>query len=148
MRLEWILLSPAGPYAALATGMVLCLFLFVTLKRDLRAGEHRWRKRLMTLEADLEVKAAAIDGRLVELSDISGLLVPPQPPRSGLNLTKRSQALQMHRRGTTAPEIADALGLPQNEVELLVKIQRIALASLKTARHVASASVVRADKDC
>jgi len=34
------------------------------------------------------------------------------------------------------------------EVELLVKIQRIALASLKTARHVASASVVRADKDC
>ena len=128
MRLEWILLSPAGPYAALATGMVLCLFLFVTLKRDLRAGEHRWRKRLMTLEADLEVKAAAIDGRLVELSDISGLLVPPQPTRSGLNLTKRSQVLQMFRQGESPQDIAAALSLPRNEVDLLDKVHRIAQA--------------------
>ena len=99
MRLEWILLNPAGPYAALAIGLTLCLFLFFTLKRDLRAGEARWRTKLNALVAALEGKSAALDERLNELSRISGLLVPPEPPRSGLNLTKRSQALQMHRRG-------------------------------------------------
>jgi hypothetical protein len=43
MHLQWIL-HPAGPYAVTAFGMGLCLFLFVSLKRDLRASEVRWLK--------------------------------------------------------------------------------------------------------
>jgi len=122
MHLEWILLNPAGPYAALAVGLSLCLFLFFTLKRDLRSAEARSRNKLSTLESGLEE-------RLEELSRISGLLVAPEPPRSGLNLTKRSQALQMHRRGAATEEIAATLSLPRNEIELLVKVQQIVLSS-------------------
>jgi hypothetical protein len=129
MSLEWIL-HPAMPYAVIAIGLALCLFLFATLKRDLRVGEARSGKKLAALEADWKAKMESLDERWKELSQVSSLLVAPPPPRSGLNLNKRSQALERHRRGETPPEIAAALALPQNEVELLIKVQRIVLSSL------------------
>jgi hypothetical protein len=122
MSLEWIL-HPAMPYAEIAIGLALCLYLFVSVKRDLRACETRSGKKLAALEAHW-------DERWKELSQVSSLLVPPPPPRSGLNLTKRSQALERHRRGETPPEIAAALAIPRNEVELLVKVQRIVLSGM------------------
>ena len=129
MRLEWIL-HPAMPYAVIAIGLALCLHLFITLKRDLRAGETRLARKLAALETDWQAKMESLDERWKELSQVSNLLVPPPPPRSGLNLSKRSQALERHRRGETPPEIAAALAIPRNEVELLVKVQRIVLSSL------------------
>ncbi len=129
MRLEWIL-HPVMPYAEIAIGLALCVYLFVSVKRDLRAGEARVGKKLAALETDWQAKMESLDERWNELSQISSVLVPPQPPRSGLNLNKRSQALERHRRGETPPEIAAALAIPRNEVELLVKVQRIVLSSM------------------
>ena len=129
MRLEWIL-HPALPYAMNAIGLILCLFLFISLKGDLRSCEARLGKRLAALETEWQAKLESLDERWNELSQISSVLVPPQPPRSGLNLNKRSQALERHRRGETPPEIAAALAIPRNEVELLVKVQRIVLSSM------------------
>jgi hypothetical protein len=129
MRLEWIL-HPVMPYAEIAIGLALCVYLFVSVKRDLRAGEARLSKKLAALETDWQAKMESLDERWSELSQISSVLVPPQPPRSGLNLNKRSQALERHRRGETPPEIAAALAIPRNEVELLVKVQRIVLSSM------------------
>ena len=108
MHLEW-LLNPAAPYAAVAIGIVLCLSLFVSLKRDLRDAEARSMKKLEAMETDWKAKIQRLDERWEELSQISGLLVPPTPPRSGLNLTKRSQALQMFRRGESPQDISAAL---------------------------------------
>ncbi len=132
MPLESILLHPAGPYTIIALGLTLCLFLFVTLKRDLRMAEARSRRNFKSLDTALKEKEALLDERLDELTRVSGLLVSPEPPRSGLNLTKRSQVLQMHRRGSAPSEIAAALALPQNEVDLLLKVHRIVLSSLTT----------------
>jgi hypothetical protein len=129
MRLEWIL-HPVMSYAEIAIGLALCVYLFVSVKRDLRAGEARLSKKLAALETDWQAKIESLDERWNELSQISSVLVPPQPPRSGLNLNKRSQALERHRRGETPPEIAAALSIPRNEVELLVKVQRIVLSSM------------------
>ena len=124
MHLEW-LLSPASPYAAVAIGIGLCLFLFVSLKRDLRACEARSMKKLEAMETDWNAKMQRLDERWEELSQISGLLVAPAPPRSGLNLSKRSQALQMFRRGETPQDISAALSIPRNEVDLLVRVQAL-----------------------
>lgn len=41
-----------------------------------------------------------------------------------LNLSKRSQALRMSRRGDPAERIAASLGIPRREVDLLLKVQR------------------------
>ncbi len=130
MRLDWIL-HPAISYALIAAGMGLCLFLFASLKRDLSATEARCQKKFAALEMDWRRKMEALDERWVELSQISGLLVPPPPPRSGLNLSKRSQALQMSRRGEKPQDIAVALSIPQNEVELMLKVQRMVLSGLE-----------------
>lgn len=124
MRLEWIL-HPVMTYAEIAIGLFLCFFLFITLKRDLYASEARVGKKLAALETDCQAKIERLDERWAELSQVSNLLIPPPPPRSGLNLSKRSQALQMHRRGETPLEIAATLAIPQNEVELLVKVQNV-----------------------
>ncbi len=129
MHLEWII-HPAMTYAITAIGLALCLFLFVSLKRDLAASEARCQRKLAAQETDWKARMESLDGRWRELSQISGMLVPPPPTRSGLNLNKRSQALQMHRRGEASRDIAEALAIPQNEVELLVKVQGIVLSSL------------------
>lgn len=129
MRLDWIL-QPATSYVLTTMGMGLCLFLFASLKRDLQTCEARWAKRCAALEAEWRSKLATIEELQTELSQASELLVPPPPTRSGLNLSKRSQALQLSRRGESTQEIAAALSLPQNEVELLVKVQRIVLSGL------------------
>jgi DNA-binding NarL/FixJ family response regulator len=118
-------MNAAAPYIALVLCMGLSLYLFVSLKRDLHAAEERSKKKLAALEADLQAKAAILDERWSELSHISGLLVAPAPLRSGMNLTKRSQALQMLRRGESQAAIAATLSLPPNEVDLLVKVQRM-----------------------
>ena len=126
MRLETIILHPGTHYATLAIGMSLCLNLFWSLKRDLHAVEERLRKEREALEEDLQAKAAILEERWNELSQLSGLLVPPPPIRSGLNVTRRSQAIQMIRRGETPSDIAATLALPRNEVDLLIKVQRLA----------------------
>ena len=57
---------------------------------------------------------------------------PPSPAsvRPGMNLNKRSQALQLHRRGEPPEAIAAALGLPRQEIDLLVKVHTIVLGSI------------------
>lgn len=50
--------------------------------------------------------------------------------RPGINLSKRSQALRMHRRGDSPEQIAAALEVPLQELELLVKVHRIVMNNL------------------
>ena len=45
--------------------------------------------------------------------------------KPGLNLSKRSQALRMHRRGEPAEQIAATLAVSRQEVDLLLKIHRM-----------------------
>jgi hypothetical protein len=130
MHLDWML-HPALSYALIAAGMGLCLYLFASLKSDLRAAEARCQKKLAALELEWNGKLDSVDERWKELSQISALLVPPAPTRSGLNLSKRSQALQMSRRGGTPQVIAEALSIPKNEVELMLKVQRIVMSGLE-----------------
>src|SRR5689334_18135837 len=51
-------------------------------------------------------------------------------PRAGMNLEKRSEALRMHRRGASSDQIAAALDLPLQEIELLLKVHRIVLSTI------------------
>ena len=44
-----------------------------------------------------------------------------------MNLSKRSQVLRMGRRGDTPEQVAAALAVPLQEVDLLVKVHRIVL---------------------
>jgi hypothetical protein len=85
--------------------------------------------------ARLNENSAVLDGLRVELAEYERQLrdLEGQPgasqrlgvPTSGLNLSRRSQALRMHRRGEAPDQIAASLGVPRQEVDLLVKVHRI-----------------------
>ena len=84
-------------------------------------------------EAALEVlqqKLDALELHVRELRQHGPPAAVPAPPRPGFNLEKRSHALRMHRRGEAPTQIATALELPLQEVELLIKVHRIVLRNI------------------
>jgi hypothetical protein len=87
--------------------------------------QGRYEAALSALQASVDELAARIE--VVELRPAA--TGAASPPRLGLNLGKRSQALRMHRRGDSPEQIAAALELPRQEVDLLLKVHRIVLAS-------------------
>jgi hypothetical protein len=54
----------------------------------------------------------------------------PGTPRAGMNLTRRSHALRLHRTGSSPEHIAASLEVPRQEVELLLKVHEIVLNNL------------------
>lgn len=124
--MTWFFQSSLACYLFLAIGLASCLHLFVSLKREIlvcRKKQGALRTALDALRAEL----GQMREELAESERRAATLVAPAPARSGFNLSTRSQALRMSRRGNTNQQIAAALEIPETEVELLLKVQRIAL---------------------
>ncbi len=118
-------LIPLAPFLLIAINSVLCLFFFLCLEHEMRIMKLRWKRRQMAQESatvDLKAQVAELNARVLDTEERTGVLVAPIPPRSGLNLNKRSQVIRMSRRGEQAEKIAASLNLPQREVELLLKV--------------------------
>jgi flagellar motor switch protein FliN/FliY len=118
--------SAAG-LAAAASGLLL-LWHAVALTR--RAANRQvavpaeWEATVRALQESIDCLAARVE----EAEHRSATAAPPLP-KSGLNLSKRSQALRMYRRGDSPERIAATLEIPRQEVELLLKVHRIVLSS-------------------
>jgi hypothetical protein len=118
-------LIPLAPFLLIAINSVLCLFFFLCLGHEMRIMKLRWKRRLTAQESatvDLKAQVAELSARVLDTEERTGVLVAPIPPRSGLNLNKRSQVIRMSRRGEQAEKIAASLNLPRREVELLLKV--------------------------
>jgi len=61
-------------------------------------------------------------------------------PKQGMNLTRRSQALRMHRLGQSPENIAAALGISRREVDLLLKVHQAVLETVAGSGASAAAS--------
>jgi DNA-binding NarL/FixJ family response regulator len=127
------LLHPLLNYALMAVGLGLCLYLFMTLKVEMRGllpCRIEDQQRVEALESALgEARVAfqRLENDLREVERQTGMLVAPAPARSGLNLSKRTQVLRLHRAGESSSGIAASLGLPRGEVELLIKVHSMVL---------------------
>ena len=118
-------LIPLAPFLLIGIHSVLCLFLFLCLEHEMRITKLRWKRRQTAQEsatADLRAQVAELNARVLDTEERTGVLVAPVPPKSGLNLNKRSQVIRMSRRGEQADKIAASLNLPQREVDLLLKV--------------------------
>ena len=83
-----------------------------------------------TLEAEVQSMRQTIEGLTAQVQDAQQqprLMAAPAMPKPGLNLSKRSQALRMHRRGDLPDQIAAALDIPLQEVDLLMKVHKIVI---------------------
>lgn len=122
MNIDWIL-SPLATYAIMAAGLLLCLFLFISLKAETGALRMSGRSEVKDLENTLNGMKLQIEGVETYLRDAQG--PSAAPGLTSINFTRRAKALRMHRRGESPASIAAALGAPQNEVDLLIKVSRL-----------------------
>jgi hypothetical protein len=114
-------LIPLAPFLFIGLNGVLCLFFFLGLDQEIRRINLRWKRQQSNAE-ELKAQVAQLGVRMLDAEERAGVLVAPTPPRSGLNLNKRTQVIRMSRRGEQAGTIAASLNLPQREVELLLKV--------------------------
>ena len=78
-----------------------------------------------TMQA-VQMAVEALSEEVRELRQ-SPAALPEGAPKPGLNLNKRSQALRMHRRGEPPEQIAAALAVSRQEVDLLLKVHQIVM---------------------
>ncbi|MGD0499695.1 MAG: hypothetical protein ABSC23_14805 [Bryobacteraceae bacterium] len=128
-----ISLSSAIACSLALAGFAASLITLWTAQRLTRGVDQRAEARRSQWEAALavlrqETEACAKQLRRIEehpsVPAGAGLLKP------GFNLSKRSQALRMHRRGDAPEQIASALEVSIQEVNLLLKVHRIVIGSV------------------
>ena len=114
------------------SALLLSIVALFQAKSLLQASQHRNAELRARQEAHLDTMQSSIDALAAEFRGLEGQSAAgPMSVRPGLNLSKRSQALRMHRRGDAPPQIAAALNIPSQEVELLIKVQRIVLSNIQ-----------------
>lgn len=120
MLLRYLILF--GSYAFQTAGAIVCVLVYLALKKELR----RVRSRLTVL--DFTLRLDAMNTRLQEAEQRAGTPAL-SPGRRSVNVGKRSQVIRLSRRGEPPETIAAMLNLPRREVELLLKVHNIASAS-------------------
>jgi hypothetical protein len=99
---------------------------------DGRAGDKGAENKPVQEDAGLQAIRDSVEALAAQLHDLQNHpSIAPSPglPKPGFNLSKRSHALRLHRRGEGAEQIAAELELPRQEVDLLLKVHRIVLNS-------------------
>jgi hypothetical protein len=93
-------------------------------------ADDRSRAGLERCQAALQAALDGLAARVQEIELHPPAAATPPGPRAGLNISKRSQVLRMHRKGDQPDRIAAALEIPLHEVDLLIKVHRIVIGSL------------------
>ena len=129
-------------YSLLAAAMSVCIYLFISVKSDLARMDKKLSRRMQGADSEisrigahaaaLETKVAGWAGRVKTLEDnveVFSFARSETVPRSGVDMNQRTQVLRRARRGERPEQIAVELGVPKNEVELLVKVHRAVVRS-------------------
>lgn len=122
--------SPLFAGSAIAVSIAVFLYLFVSLKIELWRLKKESQREVDALRAAYEAlhqRMSDMETTVREAEARAAVLIPPPTSRSGMNMNKRLQAGRMSKRGERPEQIAAALGLPRNEVALLLKVQRLTL---------------------
>lgn len=134
-----VLAHPITILTACALSLAGALLLFFSLKSELA----RLRREMEALEEKRAAEAGELRRALQTLAqeleeERQAALDRAAGPKQSMNLSKRSQALRMHRMGASPEKIAVELGLSRREVELLLKVHRTVLETV-TGREAAAA---------
>jgi hypothetical protein len=122
-------------FAAVLAVAAIGVSLFAVWRSQVLAelADQRSHGRIKSLQSTVEELQRTVAAQAAHIEDLQSLPFPASASsatlRTGLNLTKRSQILRMHRSGDAPDHIASALELPQQEVDLLIKVHRIVLQS-------------------
>jgi hypothetical protein len=116
-----LIASIAAPALALA-GLGFLLF---RLRSQLNALRVKQENAITSDDLREFREAVAELGRRMARVE-TDLAAVPSMPRGNINVSKRGQVIRLHRRGDDTAEIAGAVGLRRAEVDLIIKMQRLA----------------------
>jgi len=123
---------PLALLCGISLGSAALSFLVLARARGLAlVAERRARAQTGQLGSTLEAVGKAVESlseQVRELRQHSAGAVDAGAIRPCLNLSKRSQALRMNRRGDPPEQIAATLSISRQEVDLLLKVHRIVMA--------------------
>jgi hypothetical protein len=107
------------PYILLSLSLIANLIGFLVLVHETRLRDQRANKRFDDLERKVRAAQSFQPASQPEID------FAPATARSGLNFSKRAQAMRMFRRNEVVSHIAAALGVARREVELLIRVQKM-----------------------
>ena len=116
-------------YALLVLGLTGSLGLFLNMKREMRSQATKQGARIEELASKICTAPPAAEPVYVAVA-----------PTSGLNVSKRVQAMRMLRRKEDVSHVAAALGVTRAEIELLIRVQKLSPAPLNQAPFSSAAS--------
>lgn len=102
-----------------AVPLMFAVLLSLIARRDSARRHAELVRAFENAQAEIQELRAAIDQTQAALIEMRSA---PPPSPAALNLSRRAQILRLARRGEGVPQIAAAVGVPRNEVELLLKI--------------------------
>ena len=108
--------------AGLGLAVCLALYLFCTLKMEIRAGQRKSAPAALPELGQLERRLDQVEAGQRAAAPEASSAVPVRP---GMNLTRRSQAIRLSRRGESPEQIASLMGVATGEVRLLLKIHHL-----------------------
>lgn len=127
MNFDWIM-QPFAQTIILGIGLAGSVSLWLWTKVEAHATGKAFEEFRTTTESrirDLEARLPSSEENGPEILEVPAVSRPLTA--QGLNLTTRTKALRMHRRGETISSIAATLQVQQEEVDLLVKLDRMLL---------------------
>jgi len=105
-----------------------CLLYAFVLHLKMRALAKSFCEQRESLESRVSQASEALEALRSQIEQkAQESPVPVLPAGGALNLNRRGQALRMRRRGESPETISGSLGIPRNEVELLLKVHEMAL---------------------
>lgn len=118
-------LMPSLPDLVLALVSLGSAGIAVRVELTARRRDREWRKQIRSMEREWQLRFAQESQRIEEVSRDLEDRSRGRAGVSRINREKRSEALFMIRRGDSAETVATILAVPQNEIDLLVKVQRL-----------------------
>jgi hypothetical protein len=122
----------AGFCGLLLAGTAASLLALVRVRWLAQAADRRARLAEAEQDTALADFRRSLDALAAQFEEMRALphIAPPTAARPGMNLSRRSHALRLYRRGEPAGRIAQELGIPLKEVELLIKVHEIVLSTV------------------
>ncbi|HEX6894803.1 MAG TPA: hypothetical protein VF146_06000 [Bryobacteraceae bacterium] len=121
---------PLTPYLLVTLLTAMGLLSFASLQREIARLKARLRTQSasdLVAQQELRSKLDYLNARVRDAEERAQTPTQAIAIRPSLNVNKRAQALRLLGRGTSPANIAASLQLPQNQVELLVKIRSLEL---------------------
>jgi hypothetical protein len=128
MFTDWrTIIHPVEVGVFLTIGGACLLYTFV-LHLKMRALTKNAREQRENLENRIAQTAEAVETLRSQMEQkAQESPVPVLPTGGALNLNRRGQVLRMRRRGESPETISGSLGIPRNEVDLLLKVHELAI---------------------